>query len=566
MKTSAERALESLAQSEPTLLSAIELPDGGAGRGAAEAGPEGIEPVYTEEEADDVQGNIVPGFNKDHQEFLFLRFGDDVAEVHEWLSWLAPRLASMKEVLRFRVDFRALRLQQGVREPDLNSTWICTAFSYPGLVRLVGEDEASAFGDESFRQGLLARAGILGDPTDPELPGHPANWVVGGPDNEADALVIVAADLEADLEEALGQILTEVDARGLTCLFRQRGDNLPGPLAGHEHFGFKDGVSQPAVRGQLGTGELLSPRYLAPDDPHVDIFAKPGQQLVWPGQFLLGEPRQDTQDPKRPADDAAIRFPAWARRGSYLVCRRLRQDVSAFWEFVASAAERLGVPPVTLATSMVGRWPSGAPLLRTPTADNLELAGDEFANNHFLFDDETRPSSLTEIKGYPGDVHPAAAGDVFGRMCPHAAHIRKVNPRDSATDFGAPADTFMRLMLRRGIPFGAPIAGATDPDPDLVNAERGLVFVAFVSSVEDQFEFVSRRWCNSEVQPNVGGFDPIIGQRDRYGDRTRVVDLPKSDGELVPVEIPRDFVVPTGGGYFFAPPISAVSGLLAGKG
>lgn len=564
MKTAAAQALSSLAQSEPTLLSGVHLPRATTAPTLAADAAVTSEPAYSEDEADDIQGNIVPGFNKDHQEFLFLKFGEDIAAVREWLSWLAPRLASMTEVLNFRAEFRALRLQSGVREPDLNSTWVSVAFSYPGLRALVGEGGASAFGDESFRQGLLARSGYLGDPTDPSLPGHPSRWVVGGPDNEADALVIVAADLDADLESEVEKVLAKAGEGGLRSVFRQRGDTLPGPLTGHEHFGFKDGVSQPAVRGRLAeSGLLLSPRYLAADDPHAEIFAKPGQHLVWPGQFLLGEPRQDPQDPLSPAA-AATTFPAWARRGSYLVCRRLRQDVVAFWDFAASAAERLGLPAVNVATSMVGRWPSGAPLLRTPASDDLELAGDEFANNHFLFDDETRPSSLKEIDGYPGDKHPAAAGDVFGRVCPHAAHIRKVNPRDSATDFGAPADTFMRLMLRRGIPYGPPIAGETDPDPELVAADRGLVFVAFMSSVEDQFEFVSRRWCNSEVQPNLGGPDPVIGQRGRAGSRTRVVELPDSDRELVPVEIRRDFVVPTGGGYFFAPPISAVSAVLGG--
>jgi len=562
VKTTAAEAIAALAGSEATLLSGVEVRSRAR---RAQASPTALvsgEPLYTEEEADDVQGNIVPGFNKDHQEFLFLRFDDGLSGTREWLSWLAPKLASMKEVLHFRTEFRALRLRLGVREPDMSATWTCVAFSHEGLRALVG-DEAAAFGDHSFRQGLSARAGYLGDPTDPDMDGHPSRWVVGGPDNEAHALVIVAADREDDLDRAVEEVLAEAGGRGLTCIFRQRGANLPGPLAGHEHFGFKDGVSQPAVRGRLAeTGEFLSPRFVAEDDPHADLFAKPGQQLVWPGQFLLGESRQDPQDPLQPAA-AAASFPAWAARGSYLVCRRLRQDVVAFWDFAASVAERLDLPPVNVATSMVGRWPSGAPLLRTPAGDDLELAGDEFANNHFLFDDETRPSVLEGIEGYSGDQHPRAAGDVFGYICPHAAHIRKVNPRDSATDFGAPADTVMRLVLRRGIPFGAPIAGAEDPAPDLVAAERGLMFIAFMSSVEDQFEFVSRRWCNNDVQPNLGGPDPIIGQRDRSGSRTRVVQLPSSNGEMSSVEMPQDFVVPTGGGYFFAPPISAVRGVLA---
>src|SRR5262249_24811894 len=154
---------------------------------------------------------------------------------------------------------------------------------------------------------------------------------VGGPRNEADILVIVAADDSEDLVTMVDAINRRATGAGLRLLFEQRGDTLPGSLRGHEHFGFKDGVSQPGVRGKVSSapGDFITPRYIDTADPRARLFAKPGQPLVWPGQFLLGERRQHTEDLYASAP-AATNFPRWAALGSYLVCRRLRQDVPTF--------------------------------------------------------------------------------------------------------------------------------------------------------------------------------------------------------------------------------------------
>src|SRR5262249_48479631 len=295
-------------------------------------------------------------------------------------------------------------------------------------------------------------------------------------------------------------------------------------------------------------------------DQHPKIFARPGQALVWPGQFLLGEARQNPNDPHKKGI-AATNFPSWAARGSYLVVRRLNQDVVAFWNFVAKIASRVGVSPVRFAAALVGRWPRGAPLIRTPAADNTALARGPFADNHFVFDDDPRPSSLRPIPGYAGDTFARAKADMLGAVCPHFAHIRKANPRDSATDLGKMEDTLMRLILRRGIPFGPPIIGVERASAKLLAEERGLMFVCYGATIEDQFEFLTRRWANSALQPNLGGHDPIIGQRDQRGDRTRVVDVPTAAG-VGPPPLPPGGAPPPGGGSFSPPPLAAPTAVL----
>lgn len=519
------------------------------------------EPVYTAKKRANIQGNTIPGFNKDNQQFLFFCIGNKRG-AKRWLRWIAPLITSLGDVLSFVDSHRALRSRLATRNPMLCSTWVNIGFSHDAIRRLVGKADADKFGDESFRQGLSERSTFLGDPTRSGHRGNRKHWKVGGPKKEADILVIVAADEPHHLKTMVNSIKQRAKADGLELLFQQDCATLPGSLRGHEHFGFKDGISQPGIRGKLSTapGDFLTPRYLRASDDRARYFSKPGQLLLWPGQFLLGEKRNHS-DRIAVSAPASSNFPSWAKHGSYLVCRRLSQDVCAFWRFAIGAATAMGITPEKFASMMVGRWPSGAPLMRSPNADNPALANDKWANNHFIFDDNTRPSNLVPISGYGGDTHAQAQADVLGKVSPHFSHIRKVNPRDAATDLGRAEDTMLRMILRRGIPFGNPLVGVRKLSRKLIKQDRGLMFICYGSTIEDQFEFLSRRWSNSDKQPNFGGHDPVIGRADKRGNRDRFIDFPTATG-IQRITIKKEWVTPTGGGYFFSPPIEAIANVL----
>lgn len=499
-------------------------------------------------ELEDIQGSLLPGFKKDSQHFIFLRIVD-VPLARKWLRDLAPRLSSAREVRDAHALWKGMQRKLG-RDPDnLDFLFINCAISAAGLQKL-GLPGLEEFDDAAFKLGLEQRAGLIGDPPSGSgKPGAPDTWLFGFGRKRPDVLIILAADDEAWATKAERELVASVRANGFQQIHIDRGRVRPGSMAGHEHFGFKDGISGPAIRGRAtpAADSFVEERKWPPGadfDKYRSRYAAPGRQLVWPGHFLFGYARQMRDQPEAMRPNSEPPGPSWAKNGSFLVYRRLKQDVAAFHNYLSHASETLRSagfdPKLTrerLGALLVGRWASGWPVARDPYIDR---GANQLGENHFSFSEATTVS-------LPNDPHPLNPADPDGIICPFAAHIRKIQPRDDGTDIGPMERTFQKLILRRGITFG--------PEMDqFAEADRGLLFVSYQTSIVDQFEFLMNDWVNDPDKPHAnGGSDPIIGNA-----RNATIFL-SDRGALYPLNVLGGWVVATGGEYMFAPGIQFFS-------
>lgn len=506
----------------------------------------------------EIQGNILAGFHKDHQVFVF--FGlpaqtpnspPDQDRARQWLKELIPRLATTKEVADFNRRFSAARQANGGDDPEnLKAKWLNLGLTPSGLTRLetpqVAQDLQTFYSGNSFLTGPQVKAPVLGDVAPNSDPAH---WVIGGPNQASvDAILTVAADDPDDLLVTMEKQRALATKHGLTIIFEQRGGTLPGERAGHEHFGFKDGISQPGVLGFDKPGLDAGQSDDGKDHAH-EVAGSPGTLLIAPGEFVLGYPRQDPQGsaallPARPC-------PAWMYDGSFQVWRRLEQDVPGFWAQATAQLAMAALPsddPTTgdwLAANLMGRWRSGTPIDRAPADDNRS-AQDPQNDNDFRFELRDVDGSLKLENGQP-------VKDTGGRQCPLHAHIRRMYPRDNSIA------SEVRRIIRRGIPFGLPFDPAAGRGQG-VDADRGLLFMAFMGDIEAQYEFLQEAWANGGI-PGSSGPDSVIGQSLDAAPSKQIVSRPV--GPDISVTLQR-FVHTKGAVYAFAPSITTLRGLAAG--
>ena len=440
---------------------------------------------------DNLQANILKPHGRQESNHVFLRFTGGPETARAWIRTFArDEITSARHQLE---DTEALRAR-GTRG-GLVAGLALSARGYEAL----GLDPA-AFGDPgaAFRNGMKRRvfALIAGNRDPPAAEWEPPyrgeiHTLVSLADDSADAVEAKTREVSESLQGIADVLAVE---RG-TVLRNAKGEAI-------EPFGYIDARSQPL--------------FLRSD--------------------LEREPSRDAWDPSAPLRLVLVPDPharAEDAFGSYLVFRKLRQDVDGFNAGVRALAARLQAPEDLAGATVVGRFKDGSPVTLQPS-DGLGTAND-----------------FTYLPADPD-----------GTRCPFHAHIRKANQRGANAALGLEQEKARRIV-RRGIPYGFRHAPSPAPPGTAPAGEVGLLFMCFQADIGRQFEFLQRTWVDNPNFPEFlmipglnTGDDALIGQHPRGRQK-----WPKQWGRGGRFFGRRGFnfggfVRLRGGEYFFAPSLS----------
>ncbi|KAH8689858.1 dyp-type peroxidase family protein [Talaromyces proteolyticus] len=446
---------------------------------------------------DNIQGDIWPGLPKKYETFYFFQINKDKGPEENYeafkghLQELIPSITTAQQALEARENIKQHKGKVTVWEEEpchLPVAHSNISFAERGLVKL----GKKGIKDISFVQGMYADLTAesrdeTGDYKQPYTSADGVFLVAGTGQNVVKAKVIQIEALFGD---------------SITRLFTESGHPRPGHNSGREHFGFRDLISQPLIEGL--------------DNPPT---GEKEPKLVLPGKIFI-----DREGRAAPQDGAP-----WAKDGSFMVFRKLRQYVPEFDRFCKEKGPEYHMSADELGARMFGRWKSGCPIDLSPDKDDESLA----SCNNF-------------------DFKPINTQD----KCPFTAHIRKTRPRGDKKEDESP-------ILRRGLPYGVEVE-----DNELLKQQteqdRGLLFVCYQGSIVNSFLKIQKRWCNMRTFPpgkysatnnEEPGLDPIIGQPGP----NIVSDMSIVDGKKQTVRLPLErWVFNQGGEYFFSPSISAL--------
>jgi Dyp-type peroxidase family len=428
-------------------------------------------------ELDDIQHFLMARPPALAARYEFLTF-ERAAGGRAWLEGLIDKVGNAKEV----------------GSNILDSRWVTIGLTGNGLRALGVADAKLATFPEEFRQGMAARSDVLGM-TGANQPDH---WAGGLSSPSLHAIAILFARDVAERERCQQEhsdYLKQCD--GVKVLSALDLEAIPPFDYAHEHFGYRDRLSQPVIEG---TG----------------VEPTPGSgPRIKPGEFFLGYPDEEGPATGMPQPEIL------SRNGSYVAYLRMEEHVGAFRDFLRAHGETQEQQEL-MAAKLMGRWRSGAPLVLAPDKDDPELGADSQRSNDFNY----------------------AKMDPHGYGCPLGAHIRRMNPRDTAVNMNR------RKMIRRGGTYGPRLPEGVPDD----GVERGIAAFVGCASLVRQFEFAMNVWANDPAFHELGNErDPIFGTQDGTLDMT----IPKRPIRKKIKGLPA-FTTIRGGAYFFLPGIKAL--------
>jgi Dyp-type peroxidase family len=401
---------------------------------------------------------------------------EDAAQGRELLNQLRPYVLSAAEYGR-------------------QDTWLAVAVTYAGLRALEVPESSLASFPAAFRDGMAARSSNVGD-TGESSPEHWDPPYGTGDIHVALTLLSTTNDIfQANLEKARSALAS---LPGVKLLARENFAQSPEERT---PFGFKEGISFPNILGNSV-------------NPIVD-----DEEPIAAGEFVFGYPGEAGRMLAMPQPDLL------GRNGTFVSFRKLHSRVAAFRRFLKANATP-AMSAELLAAKMIGRWPSGAPLMLAPEQDVPELGSDLQQMNHFTY-----------------------AQDPKGLRCPIGAHIRRMNPRDTALE--VMTNVKLHRIIRHGTSYGPALPeGVVEDD----GKERGIFFIFLSAKAPETFEFLKKEWINTGNFLGLGTEeDPIAGEHAGAG--TFTIPMKPIRRRLQGME---RFVVTRGGEYGFVPSLSAL--------
>src|SRR2546428_4002291 len=181
-------------------------------------------------EFDDIQHILLTRVPALTGRYEFLSFRN-AAGGRAWLSAILEKVHSAKA------------MREAVNE---DKRWVSVAFTWNGL-RALGVDEQSlATFPEEFRQGMVARAEVLGDTGR----NRPDQWVGGLASPALHAIAILFARNAAERERVTREHQAFLARTpGVEALSSLDLDGIPPFDYAHEHFGYRDRISEPQIEG-----------------------------------------------------------------------------------------------------------------------------------------------------------------------------------------------------------------------------------------------------------------------------------------------------------------------------